>query len=397
MTEKNSWLPPGGTNLFQEIKKKSTEAESSGKKLIRLSIGQPSGPALLSAREAAAKAIMSDSESMHEYQDNGSPGVPDFAKRFVQCHVQADLNDKDVDFLPTPGIKPMLGLVILACGSHLKNKTTLKVRTMTKPGYPTPADWCRYLQVEHTPLDLNPENQFLFSTNEIILTSNLVIANYPHNPSGQIATRKFWEEICKYCEKYHIRIFNDSAYSALSYSLRFSTLADVAINFPNLSWAEAFSASKAIANGTGWRIGAMVGSKDFISDIKTIKGNSDSGFAAFAAAGVIYAMENDKEEVDNCRKKYASRLYNLISVLEGTGMRLAVMPMAGFFTLWQVPKKAYGENIESAEHFNYLMIEKTGIVGVHFNPDYIRYSVTGPVEDYLDEIVTGFKNAKIEY
>jgi len=81
-----SRLPPGGENLFQSIKRKCVEAEAKGKKLYRLSIGQPSGPALLSARKAAAKAVMSDQESMHEYQDNGSPGVSDFAERFINVH-----------------------------------------------------------------------------------------------------------------------------------------------------------------------------------------------------------------------------------------------------------------------------------------------------------------------
>ena len=83
MANLKSLLPPGGTNLFQQIKAWSTEVEARGVNLLRLSIGQPTGPALLSARMAAAKAVMSDDESMHEYQDNRSPGVPDFARRFV--------------------------------------------------------------------------------------------------------------------------------------------------------------------------------------------------------------------------------------------------------------------------------------------------------------------------
>jgi hypothetical protein len=47
-------LPTGGVNLFQGIKAKRREAEAAGQKLHRLSIGQPAGPALLSARKAAS-------------------------------------------------------------------------------------------------------------------------------------------------------------------------------------------------------------------------------------------------------------------------------------------------------------------------------------------------------
>ncbi len=143
---RTSRLSSGGTNLFQAIKAKCTEAEATGKTLYRLSIGQPKGPALLSARKAAAEAVMSEQESMHEYQDNGSPGVPNFAKRFVQAHLKRNLDGANVDFLPIPGIKPMLGLIPLACGAAQKR---IRVGTTTKPGYPTPADWCGYLGVEY--------------------------------------------------------------------------------------------------------------------------------------------------------------------------------------------------------------------------------------------------------
>lgn len=73
---RESRLPKGGMNLFQTIKAKRAEAAAKGIKIINLSIGQPEGPALESARIAAAEAVMSDAESMHEYQDNGSPRCP---------------------------------------------------------------------------------------------------------------------------------------------------------------------------------------------------------------------------------------------------------------------------------------------------------------------------------
>jgi hypothetical protein len=44
MKGKGSWLPVGGGNLFQEIKKKRAEAESRGVDIINMAIGQPQGP-----------------------------------------------------------------------------------------------------------------------------------------------------------------------------------------------------------------------------------------------------------------------------------------------------------------------------------------------------------------
>ena len=396
---KESRLAAGGTNLFQAIKAKCAEAEAAGIKLIKLSIGQPAGPALLSAREAAARAVMSGDESTHEYQDNGTPGVPDFAPRFVQANIKTYLTSRggQVAFLPIPGIKPILGLVPLACGATAK--TRINVRTATKPGYPTPADWCYYLgdMVWHHPICLNPENSFRFSPDQLDKEPkpHLVMMNYPHNPSGQVASREWLEQLCTAAEQLNIRLFNDAAYTILAHSDEHCTLTDVAIDFPGLSWSEAFSASKA-GNFTGWRIGAMVGSPDFIGDIARIKGNTDSGFAAPLAAGVIHAFENDRAGIEAVRQTYARRLEVLIEILTKHGLRLAVQPGAGFFTLWHRPKRAFGQEIKTAEQFNFLMIEKTGVVGVHFDP-YIRYAVCTDVEAAAEEIDAAFAAAEISY
>jgi aspartate/methionine/tyrosine aminotransferase len=390
---RKSLLPAGGVNLFQGIKAKCREAEASGQKLYRLSIGQPAGPALLSARKAAAEAVMSDKESMHEYQDNGSPGIPDFAKRFVQAHLEFSLSGKNVEYLPTPGNKPMLGLVQLACGAAQEK---FLVGMTDKPGYPTPADWSKYLGLKQYSLPLTMENEFRFGAADIENNTRLLMVNYPHNPTGQIATSEWWRGICAACEKNNIRIFNDNPYYILSHKKESCTLIEVSADFKQLSWAEAFSASKVISNGTGWRIGAIVGSPDFVGDIATIKGNTDSGFVAPMAVGVLNAMENDKAGVAACRELYKRRIKILSDILVKNGMRPAIEPGAGFFTLWQRPDKAFGEEIRDAQHFNYLMIEKTGVVGVHFEP-YMRYSVTGDIEGMAEVIQQAFEQAKIGY
>ena len=391
-----SWLPKGGVNLFQAIKSKCVEAEKRGQKLWRLSIGQPSGSALKSARLAASQAVLSDQESMHEYQDNGSPGVPDFAQRFVTAHLPKGFKpNQKVAYLPIPGIKPMLGLIPLACNAYNEE---IIVRTQTSPGYPTPADWCRYLQLDPIPLGTTPQNKFRFGTKDIKPGTNLIMMNYPANPHGQVATKKWLNKLCQHCAENNIRLFNDAAYAMLAFTKNHYTLTQIASWYPELSWVEAFSASKAIGNGTGWRIGAMVGSPDFIGDIATIKGNTDSGFVAFSAAGVINVIEKDVVGLQKMKSRYHRRQKWLIKTLLSFGMQLAVQPQAGFFSLWLCPKQAFGQKIKTAEQFNFLMIEKTGIVGVHFNP-YIRYAVVAPLEqeEWQQAIIKAFKQAKVKY
>ncbi len=412
MPNLNSWLPQGGENIFQKVKRERDEALKNGIKLWPLSFGQPAGAALLSARKKAAEAVMSEAESMHEYQDNGSPGVKDFAKRFIAAHFSEETAKKILaadsegmlDFLPTPGTKSMLGLIPMASGLIRENNKNqahnpkLKVATMTEPGYPTPAVWCDYLGADNYALKTNPKNDFIFSLKDILPGTSLIMANYPHNPSGQVADKKFWRELCAFCSEHGIRLFNDAAYAILTFTDTASTLAETAIEFPELSWAEAYSSSKVIANGTGWRIGAIAGSRDFIADIRTIKGNTDSGFFAPAAAGVLASLEEDMEGIIKNRDMYARRLKLLIKLLTERGMQPAVIPKATFFTIWLTPKTAFGKAIRSASEFNKLMIEKTGVVGIPFEP-YLRYTVTNPIEneEWTEAITNAFDKAKISY
>ena len=78
------------------------------------------------------------------------------------------------------------------------------------------------------------------------------------------------------------------------------------------------------------------------------------------------------------------------------GMRLALQPAAGFFTLWRTPDRAFGLKMESSQQFNFMMIEETGVVGVHF-PGYIRYAVCADVEAMAEDIDTAFRKAQVSY
>jgi LL-diaminopimelate aminotransferase len=391
---RRSRLGRGGENVLQTIRAKRAEAQAKGMTLIDLSIGEPKGPALLSARQAAAAAVMSDEEAMHAYQYNASPGVPNFAPRFIQAHARRPFPREAVEYLPIPGIKPMLGLVPLACGCAEQRIT---VATMTSPGYPIPADWCGYHPlVDHYALPLHAANAFRFAPDDIAPGTDLIMMNYPHNPSGQVATRDWLGQLCAFCSAHDIRLFNDAAYAVLSYNPASVTLAELAPEYPELSWAEAFTAAKLIGNGTGWHIGAMVGSPDFIADLSVVKGKTDTGFVAPMAAGVVATFEHDQEGIAHYRDLYRTRLRRLIELLTRHGMRLALEPAAGFFTLWLIPTRAFGTRVESAEHFNIMMIEKVGVVGVHF-PGYVRYAVCADIDAMAPAIEAAFKQAKVSY
>lgn len=421
---RKSLLLEAGENMFQRAKKKRAVAEAAGINVINLSVGDPAGPAPLEACQAAAEAVMSRLQAMHGYQDNGCNPMPDWAQRFVQAHVRTKLSGscgEAADYLPIPGIKPTLSTVIRSCGAWLGEsrpaKTEyVKIATMTKPGYMTPATQCKMAKnVYHMHLPMNREKGFLFSPDDIDNTAksefnnvfgegDLIMLNLPLNPAGIVGTEEWLLVLCGYCQHRGIRLFNDGAYSKLMYDGRARTLTDVAVQFPGLEWAEAFSASKAGKPGeggmTGWRIGAVVGSKTFVGDIRRINGEDNSGFNAALAIGALHYLENCQDQIEELGKLYQGKLELLMNILTERGMRLAVKPEAGFFALFDCPKRAFGQDIADAEQFNELMTNRTGVNGIAFTEggNWMRYAVcAADVNAFADDIRAGFEKAKVAY
>ena len=91
----------------RKIRAKRSEALDRRQTLLDLSISELKGAALLSAREAARDAIMSEDEPMHAYQYNDSPAVP--ISSLVR-HLKQGLPEDDVDYLPISGVL-ILGLL----------------------------------------------------------------------------------------------------------------------------------------------------------------------------------------------------------------------------------------------------------------------------------------------
>lgn len=93
---------------------------------------------------------------------------------------------------------------------------------------------------------------------------------------------------------------------------------------------------------------------------------------------------------------FQERIDLLVGTLSPLGMKLAVDPSAGFFTLWMAPKTAFGEDIQDTEHFNNIMIEKAGVVRIPFG-SYTRYAVTNDIKAMGEKIIAAFKKANVSY
>lgn len=107
---------------------------------------------------------------------------------------------------------------------------------------------------------------------------------------------------------------NDGAYTALTHTSHV-TLTEVAKEYPELDWIELFSMSKTFS-ACGWRLAVTVGSRDFISELAKVKGNTDSGpFGPLLSAMDTYLeMPEAKQDARKNQEKYAKRVEILRTV-----------------------------------------------------------------------------------
>ncbi|MFA5916724.1 MAG: aminotransferase class I/II-fold pyridoxal phosphate-dependent enzyme [Candidatus Gracilibacteria bacterium] len=397
------YLPESGENLFQRIKRlvREYELENGVGSSINIAVGEPdtNPPELL--RKLVAEEVMRDVNKNHNYWDNGSP--EGLNKKIIELNTGINIdNFPHLSTLLIPGEKPILGLLPIACGANrsdspVENKGYMK----NAPAYDVMATWCEYLGEESYIWPIYSFENFKLKVSNMPIGKlpRMILTVKPGNPCPVGASREEWEEIINFCITNKIRLVNDGAYTAVVHKNHVS-LTSVAVDYPELEWAELFSISKTFS-ACGWRIGTIVGTSDFINEIIKIKGNTDSGIFGPAAVGLNRYLDTLESREDNkkIQEMYKQRMDVLIPIFEDAGLQLACPSDAGFFMLFDCPSYINGEKIMTGEEFNNKMINEIGLVGVPFvgseindkKEQFIRYSAC--YDSLKEENVTRLKEA----
>ncbi len=404
-------IPATGINLFQLIYILIREyEEKSGKKALNLSLGNPDLIPDAEILSRKARFSIDPNIDFHTYAEDKN--LNGFCEGLLEAFTGVKLKDhSNLRATPIAGIKTATGILPLACGLHLKDRSKFRVATHL-PAYDVMGTWVNsYLGTNRVVWPLRSEDGMkmrldLLPKNEKL---DLIFVIRPGNPASSGATAAEWKELIEYCIKNGTRLANDGAYATLTDGKSHIPLSQIAKDYPELEWAELFSVSKSFSD-PGQRLGVLVGSKDFVEDFILIKGNTDSGpvpVGMAAYADLFKDQVKTKKILLETYSIYRKRLDTLVPLLKGIGLKPACETTSGFFTLWLTPDSAFGidlhaesiaRGISKAELFNRLVIERTGIVGVHFSgtESFIRYAVC---TDVLDQnFQTRFKNeiAKIQ-
>jgi alanine-synthesizing transaminase len=398
-------IPPAGINLFQLIYVLIREyKEKTGEEPLNLSLGNPDGIPPKEIRALKAKYARDPGYDYHTYAEDKN--LLGFAEQMVLLHSGLDVRKHGhLRALPIAGIKTASALVPLACGLHLPDATrrgSFRIAS-NLPAYDVIGTWgASYLGAQRTVWPLTSDDNMRLNLSRLkdalrrdgADRADLIFTIRPGNPAAVGASAADWKELIEFCLEKGTRLVNDAAYAGLTAGDAHVPLAEAAKDYPDLEWLELYSVSKSF-NDPGARLGALVGSKDFVEDFILVKGNTDSGPVpgVMAAYGeFLNGRSASRKALGGIRRLYEKRVAYLIPQLKKAGLRPACATEAGFFTLWKVPESVLGKTLPAenrAEAFNRLVISETGIVGVHFSglgPDgrpepLIRYAVCADVLD----------------
>lgn len=358
---------------FEKIKRSKREAAKlhPDMELIDLGVGQPDYMA-----DGEIIRVLSEESAKWENRGYADNGIDEFKKAAAKYMDQV-FGVKDIDYetetLHMIGSKA--GLTILPQAFINPGDVTL----ITVPGYPVMGTITEWLGGEKYELPLKEEHDFYPDLDaipeNICKRAKLIYVNYPNNPTGQAATREFFEKLVAFAKKNHIIIVQDAAYAAICLDGQ-KPLSILSIDGAKDIAVEIHSLSKSY-NMTGWRLGFAVGNAKIIAALATVKDNFDAGqFKPIQLAG-SYALAHP-ELTEQMNTVYKRRQKLLCELLAEKGF--CVTPSRGTFYLYvKAPTgMAGGKTFATAEDFSQYMIREKMISVVPWDDagHYVRFSLT---------------------
>jgi LL-diaminopimelate aminotransferase len=339
--------------------------------LIDMGVGEPDWP----ADDLVVKTLSEEAGKPENrwYSDNGIPEFQEEAARYLEKVYGLSGLVPSENIVHGIGSKPILAM-LPACFINPGD-----VLLTTVPGYPVAATYTKYLGGEVYNLPLLETNSFLPDLEAIppavLKKAKLLYLNYPNNPTGAVATPRFFSQVVDFAKKNNLVVIHDAAYSALTYD-GYKPLSFLSVDGAMEVGLEVHSLSKAF-NMTGWRIAFVCGNNKAIKAYATVKDNTDSGqFRAIQKAG-IQALKHT-EITENTIEKYSRRFNLLVDALIEAGFD-AKKPKGSFYIYMKAPAGTEtGKVFNSATEFSEFLIHESLISTVPWDDagKYVRFSVT---------------------
>jgi LL-diaminopimelate aminotransferase len=293
---------------LEEIAKLNKE----GKNVINFGIGSPD----LKPSKETVQAIVATAEKDNTHGYQPYRGIPEFRQKIAEWYkktYKVELNSND-EVLPLLGSKE--GILHLTMAFLNPGEEVL----VPNPGYPGYSSLTMLAGGTIRYYDLKEENNW-FPDFEALKKTDLsrvkiMWVNYPHMPTGTLANKEMLKKLIEFAKEKKILICYDNPYSlVLNKEEPFSILQiegakEVAVELNSFSKSH---------NMAGWRVGMMLGKKEYLDAALAIKSNIDSGMFLGIQQAAMKALDNDdawhskRNDVYRERRDWVYKILDLLN------------------------------------------------------------------------------------
>ncbi|HCA8319860.1 TPA: aminotransferase class I/II-fold pyridoxal phosphate-dependent enzyme [Klebsiella pneumoniae] len=289
-------------NLFSLLEKLAAEVNTEALPLIDLSSGSPDQP-------TPPEVIDSLQSAIHRRENHGYPsfwGKPQVREAIARFYRR----QYDVELDPHSEIAVFQGSHIGIGGIPRALLSPGQYLISTDPCYPIYRSAALQSQAAFYGLPLRAENHFLPDFNdlprEVADKAGLVVLNYPHNPTGALATPALFASALQFARRHQVPILHDFAYAAIGSAASDAPLSLFSQPDAKAWGVETYTFSKTF-NMAGWRFGFAVGNASIIRAFKKLHTHSYSTVFGAIQDAAIAALNLPAERIAQLTAVYHQR------------------------------------------------------------------------------------------
>lgn len=302
--------------------------DSAELRVINLGIGSPDQAPATNAIDALITSAKNPAN--HGYQNyKGIPQLRNAIADFYKNTYNAQINPENM-ILPLMGSKE--GIMHISMAFVNEGEEVL----IPNPGYPTYSSVANLVGAKLRPYDLKEELDWGIDIEALkksdLSKVKLMWVNFPHMPTGRVASQAELKELVDLARKHQFLIVNDNPYSMILNDQPMSILSiegadEVALELNSLSKSH---------NMAGWRVGWVAGRKDYIEAVLKVKSNMDSGMFLGIQHAAAESLKNGKEWFTALNKMYGDRKRVAKQILNELGASYAEK-QSGLFVWAKAP------------------------------------------------------------
>jgi succinyldiaminopimelate transaminase len=219
--------------------------------------------------------------------------------------------DPATEIVPTYGSKE--AIFSLAAVLDTQGRTV----AFGEPAYPVYERGALFAGAQVQTLPLVREHGFLPDLDALPDDLALLWVNYPHNPTGALAPRDFYERLAERARELDFWIASDEAYT----ELWFDEPPVSALQAADRSRTIVFQTLSKRSSMTGYRSGFVAAPQEVISALKAYRPNAGTAPQEFVQRASVVAWE-DERHVEETRARYAAKRDVMIPAIESLGWEI---------------------------------------------------------------------------